>query len=68
MTKWQRDKQRILWLLDLAADCDRCLRQNDIAKHLLITQQRVSLLIREMQYLDRSITRTHEEGYRICKK
>lgn len=64
MTKWQRDKQRVLWLLDMAEDVGRLLRQKQIAHHLGMTQQKVSLLLRELMFKDKIITRTREHGYR----
>lgn len=68
MTKFRSDKQRILWLLELTESVGQRMRQRNIAKHLGITQQRTSLLLREMQYKDRSVMRTQEDGYIRCAK
>jgi predicted transcriptional regulator len=68
MTKFRGDKQRILWLLELTESVGQRMRQRNIAKHLGITQQRASLLLREMQYKDRSVMRTQEDGYIRCAK
>jgi len=68
MTKFRGDKQRILWLLDLTESVGQRMRQRHIAKHLGITQQRASLLLREMQYKDRSVMRTQEDGYIRCAR
>lgn len=59
-----QDKQRILWLLDMAEDVGQRLRQKQIAHHLGMTQQKVSLLLRELMFEERIATRTTEHGYR----